>query len=135
MKTQRIIVNGILPRDGKVLIAKRSLKKKIAPGKYHLPGGHVEFGEEPIDALKREFSEEFDLEIEIKDIFRTFSYMLDDVHTIGLSFVLSSDDDLVDIKVDTDDNEQIEWVDMNNLGDFFEKSDHDFVTLSQFFGA
>jgi 8-oxo-dGTP diphosphatase len=135
MKTQRIIVNGILPRDGKVLIAKRSLKKKIAPGKYHLPGGHVEFGEEPVDALKREFSEEFALEIEIKDIFRTFSYMLDGVHTIGLSFVLSSDDDLDDIKFDTDDNEQIEWVDMNNLGYFFEKSDHDFVTLSQFFGA
>ena len=28
---------------GEVLLAKRAASKAIAPGKYHLPGGHVEF--------------------------------------------------------------------------------------------
>jgi len=130
---QEIIVNGILPRDGKVLVAKRSLKKKIAPGKFHLPGGHVEFGEEPVTALVREFEEEFGLSVIIEDVFRTFSYVIDDIHTVGLSFILSSDDDLDNIKFDIDDNEQIVWVDKNNLNDYFEVNDHDFITLGLYF--
>ncbi len=133
MQPQRIIVNGILTKDGKVLIAKRSHKKKIAPGKYHLPGGHVEFGENPVDALAREFQEEFGLTVHVEDTFRTFSYIIDDVHTVGLSFILSSDDDLDEVCINTDDNERIVWVDKSNLGDYLKKEDHDHITLGLFF--
>jgi len=57
---QRIIVSGVLLNQaGEVFLTKRPLTKTIAPGKYHLPGGHVDFGEAPEEALIREFAEEF----------------------------------------------------------------------------
>src|SRR4051794_40893959 len=42
---QRIVVAGFILDHGQVLLAKRATTKTLAPGKYHLPGGHVEFGE------------------------------------------------------------------------------------------
>lgn len=133
MQTQRIIVNGILKNNGKVLIAKRSRSKKIAPGKYHLPGGHVEFGEEPTDALSREFMEEFGLSVSANKPIRTFAYVYDDVHTVGITYLLSSDDDLSDIKVNMDDAEEIIWVQASDFANYFDDNDHDATTLSRYF--
>jgi mutator protein MutT len=133
MKTQQVIVNGILENNGKVLIAKRSQNKKIAPGKYHLPGGHVEFGEEPTEALVREFKEEFGLIVCINKVFRTFTYVIDDIHTIGICYLLSSTNNLSNIQVNIEDNEEVIWVQQADLGNYFDSNDHDFITLSIYF--
>ena len=42
-------INGV----DKVFLAKRADTKKFLPGVYELPGGHVDFGEDPVRALKR----------------------------------------------------------------------------------
>lgn len=133
MQTQKIIVNGILLKNNEVLIAKRPISKKIAPGKYHLPGGHVEFGEETVDSLVREFKEEFGINVNVGDIFRSFSYVIDDAHTVGMSFILSSGDDLSSIDFDKEDTEEIRWVNINDFGDFFNHEDYDYITLKLFF--
>ncbi len=133
MKTQRIIVNGILAKNGSVLVAKRSQSKKIAPGKYHLPGGHVEFGENPSAGVVREFIEEFGLSVIAGDVFRTFSYVIGDVHTVGITFLLTTSNDLQDIRFDKEDNEEIVWAEKTKLKEYFSDEDHDFITLSQYF--
>jgi 8-oxo-dGTP diphosphatase len=48
------LVRGILIIDGKILVA----KAKRANNTF-LPGGHIETGEKAVDALGREFKEEF----------------------------------------------------------------------------
>lgn len=48
----------VLVRDNKVLAEKRKLTKKVVPGAIALPGGHMEEGESPEDALLRELREE-----------------------------------------------------------------------------
>lgn len=133
MNSQKIIVNGILSKGAQVLIARRPLSKKIAPGKYHLPGGHVEFGEEPADALAREFREEFGLTVRVESIFRAFSYVMGGTHTVGLTYLLSSADSLDEIKIDPEDNDIVEWVGRADLEQYFDVRDHDRVTLETYF--
>lgn len=133
MNSQKVIVNGILLRGDRVLIARRALGKKIAPGKYHLPGGHVEFGEEPAEAVVREFREEFGLTVRVDSIFRTFSYVMGDTHTVGLTYLLSSDDTLDEITIDPEDNDMVEWVGRADLEQYFDVRDHDRVTLEAYF--
>ena len=53
----------------KVFLPKRADSKKFLPGVYELPGGHIEFGEDPRDGLIREIKEEFNAQIEVKDLF------------------------------------------------------------------
>jgi len=133
MKLQKIIVSGILENNGSVLIAKRSLSKKIAPGKYHIPGGHVEFGENPEQALAREFMEEFQLTISAKSVVRAFSYVIENAHTIGITYTVVTDDDLSKIKFDTRDTEKILWVDESMLHSYFPEADNDMITLRQYY--
>ena len=135
MTTQRIIVNGVLEDNNRVLIAKRSMTKKIAPGKYHLPGGHVEFGETPSKAIVREFTEEFGITVEAGRVLRTFTYIIGDVHTVGICFLLSRNDTTAAITVDASENDEICWVAKNELDAYFDPSDHNFVTLEQYFTA
>ena len=132
---QKIIVSGILYTENGVMLAKRPMTKKIAPGKYHLPGGHVEFGEVPEDALEREFQEEFSLPIKIEKAVRIFSYNRDDVHTIGITYLVTPFRNLPEkISFNKEDTEELVWVkDESELKNFFPEDDHDYKTLLEFF--
>lgn len=61
----------------KVFLPKRADTKKFLPGVYELPGGHIDFGEDPVDGLKREIDEEFGMEVEVGDPFYAFTYTND----------------------------------------------------------
>ena len=52
------IVAGVMIKDGRILLCHRSADRQWYPGVWDLPGGHVEFGETPTEALKRELVEE-----------------------------------------------------------------------------
>lgn len=54
----RTIVNGLLLAHGKVLLARRSLRRKAYAGLWSFPGGHIEPGETLEQALVRELREE-----------------------------------------------------------------------------
>lgn len=122
---QKIVVAGFIVRDGKVLLAKRPASKKLAPDKYHLPGGHVEFGEDLKSALKRELREELGIEVQVEEPYFSFSYTSDIAHTIGLvcpAAILHSSDDLV-LNSETD---HVVWSDEQALADHLDAEDHNF---------
>lgn len=54
----RTIVNALLLRQGSVLLARRSPRRKAYPGLWSFPGGHVDAGETLEQALIRELREE-----------------------------------------------------------------------------
>ena len=62
-QTRIRVVAGVIGKDGRVLIAKRREGDKLA-GKWEFPGGKVDAGETPEDALKRELFEELGIEAE-----------------------------------------------------------------------
>ncbi|AKN69210.1 DNA mismatch repair protein MutT [Streptomyces sp. PBH53] len=63
-ETERIVVVGAaLLDDGRLLAARRSAPADLA-GRWELPGGKVEAGEQPEDALVRELREELGIDAE-----------------------------------------------------------------------
>jgi 8-oxo-dGTP diphosphatase len=64
------VVAGLIVEHGRVLICQRSAASEF-PLKWEFPGGKVEIGENPPEALRRELREELAIEIqEWKEIFR-----------------------------------------------------------------
>jgi 8-oxo-dGTP diphosphatase len=57
----RVSVKGLCVKDGKVLFVKES--KKSLSGKWELPGGGLDFGEEIHTGLRREVEEEMGLKV------------------------------------------------------------------------
>lgn len=60
----REIVAALLVRDGRVLLCHRSAGRRWYPDVWDFPGGHVEHGEQPIEALARELKEELAIVIQ-----------------------------------------------------------------------
>lgn len=58
---KRIIptVNALISNnDGKILLVKRSKENRTNQGKWQVPGGKIDFGETPEQAMQRELTEE-----------------------------------------------------------------------------
>ncbi|HZC30834.1 MAG TPA: NUDIX domain-containing protein [Gaiellaceae bacterium] len=55
-------VQALVVRDGRILLARRD--REPGAGKWDLPGGFLDEGEEPIAGLRRELREETGLEVE-----------------------------------------------------------------------
>lgn len=56
------VVAAVMIHDGRILGCRRASHKDAA-GQWEFPGGKVEIGESPQDALKREISEELSLRV------------------------------------------------------------------------
>ena len=57
------IAIAALVRDGRLLLGHRHPERRWYPDCWDLIGGHIERGEEPLDAVRRECLEEIDVEI------------------------------------------------------------------------
>lgn len=55
------VVAGVVYREGKIMVYQRPEGKDLA-GKWEFPGGKLEEGESPEEALVRELKEELDIE-------------------------------------------------------------------------
>lgn len=64
MKKEIHVVGAVIVQSGKIFCAQRG-RNKTLPGKWEFPGGKIEHGESPIEALKREIKEEMDCEIQV----------------------------------------------------------------------
>lgn len=58
------VVAGLLRRQGKVLVGQRPASSTL-PNVWEFPGGKIELGESPEEALQRELREELGIEAEV----------------------------------------------------------------------
>ena len=106
---KHISVAGILKHNNKILIVRRSNEEEIFPGYYEFPGGSIEIGETPEEALKREYMEEVNLKIKIIDILRVFSYTFKDKEIIELVYTVSLDDDPKNARL-SNEHDDLQWI-------------------------
>ena len=66
MKKEINVVGAIIIRNGKVLCAQRGKSKTLAY-LWEFPGGKIEEGETPRQALKRELVEELNIEVSVEE--------------------------------------------------------------------
>jgi 8-oxo-dGTP diphosphatase len=58
--TALLVSVAIIHRKGRIFFQRRSIQALHFPGRWELPGGKVEKGERPMEALLRELTEELD---------------------------------------------------------------------------
>lgn len=95
----------------KVFLAQRAITKKFLPGVYELPGGHIDFGEDPVAGLRREIREEFGLEISVGDPFYVFTYTnpVKGSHSIEVIYFAQFSDTDKDISLNPEDHAAYGW--------------------------
>ncbi len=76
MDVPRLVALGILASGSSVLMERRPSDGPL-PGLWQFPGGKVEFGEHPWDALRREIREELGLKIPGGTLFGLYSHVYD----------------------------------------------------------
>jgi 8-oxo-dGTP diphosphatase len=62
--TKRVVAALILNQEGKILVCQRT-RHQVMPMKWEFPGGKIEPGEQPRDALHRELEEELGIDAAI----------------------------------------------------------------------
>jgi 8-oxo-dGTP diphosphatase len=72
---QRIVNGGFIVHEGKFLLMKRADNDTFLPGVWEIPGGKLEFGENPLDGAKREIKEEAGLDIELVSSLSIWTYV------------------------------------------------------------
>lgn len=95
----------------KVFLPKRADTKKFLPGLYELPGGHIDFGEEPIDGLKREIKEELGMTVSIGDVIDVFTYQntVKGSHTIEVIYFAKFVEPIEKITIQPEDHSRYDW--------------------------
>ncbi len=97
----------IILKDGKVLVEKRKMDKKVDPGQIIIPGGHIEKGETPLEACKRELKEELGIECKRIDFVVRLQY-IHPAEKQNINYYLCRD---IIGEIETLEAEEVFWID------------------------
>lgn len=89
-------------QDGRILVTRRSLNKKWAPGSWEIPGGGALAGEDTTTAVCREALEETGIRLEPENVRVIYSYRNDDEggdNYFNDIFLCKSEFDISDVKI------------------------------------
>jgi len=118
MKKFNLRVYGVcVNQQNKVLVSNEQYKN-LSFTKF--PGGGLEWGEGTKDCLKREFKEEFDLEIEVgglyylTDFFQISAFSEND-QVISVYYRCSLNESLDQNNWNGDKNESLQWIPLSEL--------------------
>lgn len=111
-KTQ--VVAGLLRRDGRMLLCHRTPDRSHYPDVWDLPGGRVEPGESPVEALTRELKEELGIDARpsVKAAWRTLSNEEFQLHIYLIDGWVGEPSNAA-----PDEHDQIRWTRPGELGD------------------
>ncbi|GAB6991808.1 (deoxy)nucleoside triphosphate pyrophosphohydrolase [Paenibacillus pini] len=76
MKKVIKVVGAVIVHEDKILCAQRGVNQTL-PLKWEFPGGKIETGETPQEALQREINEEMNCQVEIGDYVEDTTYEYD----------------------------------------------------------
>ena len=86
MKTIEVVA-AIIIKDGEVFATQRGYGE--FKGWWEFPGGKMEPGESPQEALKREIREELDAEVEVRELLETVEWDYPNFHLTMHCFICS----------------------------------------------
>lgn len=112
MNGNRIIVHALIKCNGGYLLTKRSKEENVYKEYWDIPGGLAEYGELPVEALKRETKEEVGLDITpIRIIHEDSNYDKEkDMVFIRLVYLCNLNSDINDIVLQKEEHTEYELV-------------------------
>jgi 8-oxo-dGTP diphosphatase len=81
------VVAGLIVKDGKLLVCQRT-RHQTMPLKWEFPGGKIEEGEQPRDALRRELEEELGILATVGDEVRRIQHTYPNGGMVELRFYI-----------------------------------------------
>lgn len=112
----RITVKAIVVSCGKFLLLRRSIRNgKQKQHLWELPGGGVDAGENPNDALHREVFEEVGLELESAYPVTVWHQKREEGEIVGITYLCRSKENKL---VTSDEHTCFEWVTAADLDNF-----------------
>jgi 8-oxo-dGTP diphosphatase len=107
------VVAALIVRGNKLLIARRPEGKHMA-GRWEFPGGKIEHGESPEEAIEREIREELAVSIRAGRIYQAITYSYPEKDVLLLFYVAS----IVSGEPQTIEEAEIRWVTMEELDQY-----------------
>ncbi len=108
MKTIEVVA-AIILRDGQVFATQRGYGE--FQGWWEFPGGKIESGESPKEALKREIREELDAEIEVGELLQTVEWDYPNFHLTMHCFICG----LISESLHLNEHEAATWLSSETL--------------------
>jgi len=108
----------------KVFLPKRAATKKFLPGVHEIPGGHIDYGEDIIDGLKREIREELGMDINVIDIFDAATYVneIKGAHAIQVTYFAEFLGDMNNVVLNPEDHSGFSWVQESEIDRIMEEN-------------
>lgn len=107
MKTIKVVA-AIIKKENKIMIAQR-IKGEFA-GQWEFPGGKIELGETPQEALKREIMEEMELDIQTNKFLMTTEYDYSTFHLSMDCYICS----LLSNEINLHDHTAVKWINLDD---------------------
>ncbi|MFI0238792.1 NUDIX domain-containing protein [Streptomyces sp. NPDC016845] len=116
----RVSAYAVALREGRILLARLSDTSPVfAPGLWHLPGGGIDHGEQPVEALERELREETGLELITARLVDSRAYSVERGgiawHLIALFYVVELKGDVPEVLETEGTTEAAEWIPLAGL--------------------
>jgi 8-oxo-dGTP diphosphatase len=104
-------------KDGSFLALRRAPSDQYMPGAWDLPGGKIEFGETPSEAVARETMEESGINAQVVGALDFWvKFPVPDVQYIGIVFVCVADQAEVIL---SEEHDEVAWVSQETASAFF----------------
>lgn len=109
------MVKGLITHKGQILIGqKEEDEDHPIGGEWHILGGHLEHGEQPEDAMKREAKEETGLEVEVHQVIDVMTWS-DRNNALSVLYHCEASSRNAEAK---DDLQELKWVSPDEIKDF-----------------
>jgi len=113
-----LVVGAVIVNDeGRAFVHRRGYDRALFPGAWDIPGGHVEAGESPIDALRREIHEEtgWRLRRVVSDLGETTWTGSDGISRREIDYLIEVDGDLDTPRLERPKHIECAWVSLDEL--------------------
>lgn len=116
MEKYKILVKGIVQHEDKYLVVKRWYDDRIDdPYQWEFLNGTIMFGESPDRAVIRNVEEKTGIDAYISQILYTWSFMMGDVCSIGISYLCMTEQEEV---VLSEDLLEYKWITRDEISQY-----------------
>lgn len=85
-ETFGIATKALIYKAGKYLLLYKSESEDINPSSFDTPGGRLQFGEKPEEAIAREVKEEIGLHVKVLGLFNVWTFTKGQFQLVGIDF-------------------------------------------------